>query len=66
MGDHLLELPESPNRVDTLLSVIPNVDDLSRRLKPKLIQDPFINENGRPYSTYSIFRYTVLVMHAQF
>ncbi len=49
IGVCLIECPESPNTTDTLLSLLPRVEDLARRLKPKLLQDPFLDEQGQSY-----------------
>ena len=52
----LLELPESPAHLPMLLHAMPGALDLSCRLKPKLVSDPFLDETGDVYSCDRIMK----------
>ena len=46
----LLETPESPTHFSDLRLLLPSLGDLAQRLKPKLVQDPMLDEEGKPYT----------------
>ena len=56
VDEHLLELPETTEHFECLLDAVPSVDDLAKRLKPKMIQDPLLDASGQPYSYETMFR----------
>ena len=56
LRDHLLEAPESPAHLTSLLTLLPTADDLVTRLKPKLIQDPLLDGKGQPFTHQRLFR----------
>ena len=56
LSDHLLEAPESPPHLGCLLAMLPTANDMISRLKPKLIHDPFLDDNGQPFTHQRLFR----------
>ena len=56
LRDQLLEAPESPAHLTSLLTLLPTADDLVTRLKPKLIQDPLLDGKGQPFTHQRLFR----------
>lgn len=53
----LLEVPMTLPYSSFLLSAIPTVGTLSKRLAPKLVQDPFLNQNGKEYNCIEEMKY---------
>ena len=56
LRDHLLETPESPAHLSSLLALLPMADDLVTRLKPKLVHDPLLDRKGQPFTHQRLFR----------
>ena len=53
----LLETPESPTHFSDLWLLLPSLRDLTQRLKPKLVQDPMLDEDGKPYTYLNVSRF---------
>ena len=54
---YLLEDLESPLHLEGLLQLMPTVNELAARLMPKMVQDPFLDSQGQPYSYAKLSRY---------
>ena len=48
---------ESKLHSEWLLELMPGVDDMAARLKPKMIQDPFLDVQGRPFTYAGLCKY---------
>lgn len=57
IGDHLLEEFEPSSHLEGLLQLMPTVEQMSARLRPKLIQDPFLDHKGKPYTYAGLCRW---------
>ena len=56
---YLLEELEPSLHLEGLLQLMPTVESLAARLKPKMVQDPFLDPKGKPYSYANLLsRYT--------
>ena len=53
----LLELPECHAHIPSLLQVLPTTQTLVGRLKPKLVQDPFLDQEGEVYTYEKLAAY---------
>ena len=56
-GGHYLEEMEPHLHLAGLLQLLPTVEDMAARLRPKMLQDPLLDAEGRPYSYFRICRY---------
>ncbi len=53
----MLEEMESSLHLEGLLQLMPAVEDMSVRLKQKMIQDPFLDAKGNPYTYADLCRW---------
>ena len=53
----LLELPECHPHIPSLLQLLPTIQTLVGRLKPKLVQDPFLDQEGEAYTYEKLAMY---------
>ncbi len=56
-GEYLLEELEPELHFECLLQLMPTVADMAARLKPKMIQDPLLDAQGRPYTYAGLSRW---------